>query len=68
MDEKDLKNQALLERIAELTAQYEDKIADLRVALTVQAQQLEDAKKEADDDVEVATEVHPGVPAPNAKN
>lgn len=35
MDEKDLKIQALRERIGELTVHYEDKIADLRVALTV---------------------------------
>jgi hypothetical protein len=53
MDEKELKIQALLERVAELTTGYEAKIADLRVALTVQAQQLEDSKKEPAD-VEVA--------------
>jgi len=38
-----MKMQALLERIAELTAEYENKIADLRVAYTVVSQQLEDA-------------------------
>ena len=30
-----MKMQALLERVAQLTADYENKIADLRVALTI---------------------------------
>lgn len=36
--EKDLKIQALLERISNLTATYENQVADLRVALTVSEQ------------------------------
>lgn len=68
MDEKELKIQALLERVAELTTGYEDKIASLRVALTVQAQQLEDSKKE-NADVEVAPSDSPaGIPAASSKN
>lgn len=34
-DKKDLKILALRERVAQLTAEYEDKVADLRVELTV---------------------------------
>lgn len=48
MDKKDLKIEALTQRIAELTAGYENVIADLRVELTILAQGAED--------VEVATE------------
>jgi uncharacterized protein YeeX (DUF496 family) len=43
MDRKDLKVQALLENISNLTTQYENKIADLRVELTETSQQLEEA-------------------------
>lgn len=35
IDVKDLKIQALTERVASLTADYENKVADLRVELTV---------------------------------
>lgn len=35
----ELKEQALLERIGQLTVQYEDRIADLRVELTRMAQE-----------------------------
>lgn len=38
-----LKSTALVQRIADLTAEYENKVADLRVALTVMA----DAREEA---------------------
>lgn len=38
-----MKMQALLERIAELTAEYENKVADLRVAFTMVSKQLEEA-------------------------
>lgn len=34
MDKQELKSLALLERVGELTRSYEDRIADLRVALT----------------------------------
>ena len=67
MDEKELKIQALTERIAELTAGYENKVADLRVALTLQAQQLEDAKKE-NADVEVDESTRTGIPTPGAED
>lgn len=46
MDNKDLKIQALTERIAELTAAYENRIADLRVEVTVLTNALEQATKE----------------------
>lgn len=39
----ELKIQALLERVSELTTQYENKVADLRVELTVTANQLSEA-------------------------
>lgn len=35
MDRKDLKIQALLEKISNLTTQYENQVADYRVDLTV---------------------------------
>lgn len=35
LDRKDLKIQALLEKVSSLTARYENEIADLRVELTV---------------------------------
>jgi len=38
-----MKAQSLLERVAALTADYENKVADLRVAYTVVSQQLEEA-------------------------
>lgn len=41
MDEKDLKINALLERVAQLTQEYENKVADYRVALTQQSQNIE---------------------------
>lgn len=53
MDKQDLKIEALRQRIAEITAQYEDRIADLRVELTVLSQELEGFKKESDN-VEMA--------------
>lgn len=56
MDKNELKVMALRERVAQLTAEYEDKIADLRVELTLQAQRLEELEN-GEDDVEVPT--HP---------
>lgn len=41
-----MKMQALVERIAELTAEYENKIADLRVGFTMLSNQLEEARKQ----------------------
>ena len=41
---EELKMQALLERVAGLTAEYENKIADLRVALTVISQERDDLR------------------------
>ena len=51
MDEKDLKIQALRERISELTLQYEDKIADLRVALTVESNKAQQANQPVEAEV-----------------
>lgn len=48
-DKKDLKILALRERVAQLTAEYEDKIADLRVELTVTTAELENLTKDAED-------------------
>jgi uncharacterized protein YeeX (DUF496 family) len=53
MDKKDLKIEALRQRIAELTVQYEDRVSDLRVDFTLVSQELEELKKEHAD-VEVA--------------
>lgn len=38
-----MKIQALTERISEVVAEYENKVADLRVAYTIVSQQLEEA-------------------------
>lgn len=46
IDRQELKIQALTQRIAELTAEYENKIADLRVAFTVTSAELEQAREE----------------------
>lgn len=35
IDRKDLKIQALLEKVSSMTAQYENQVADLRVELTI---------------------------------
>lgn len=47
--EKDLKIQALLERIASLTTEYENKVADLRVQLTLLSEELRKATEEKAD-------------------
>ena len=44
-----LKEQALLERIGQLTVAYEDKVADLRVELTHVSQQNEDLKRQLEE-------------------
>lgn len=44
---ENMKVQALLERIASLTAEYENKIADLRVSYTVVSRELEELRAEA---------------------
>lgn len=44
MDEKDLKITALKQRIGELASEYEDKVADLRVAITQQEQALNELR------------------------
>lgn len=46
MDEKDLKITALKQRIGEITSDYEDRIADLRVNITYQQQQLEQLQRQ----------------------
>jgi hypothetical protein len=45
MDRKDLKIQALRERISVITTEYEDKNADLRVELTVVSEQRDEFLK-----------------------
>lgn len=49
MDRNELKVMALRERVAQLTAEYEDKVADLRVELTIVSQELADLKGETQD-------------------
>ena len=51
LDRKDLKIQALLEKISSLTTQYENQIADLRVELTIA-----DAAASAGEDTDVQEE------------
>lgn len=56
MDSKDdnqlrneLKVQALLEKVSNLTTRYENEVADLRVELTILSKQLEEANKKLED-------------------
>lgn len=52
MDKNELKVQALLEKISNMTAQYENQIADLRVALTIsemEREQLEAANRDKEE-------------------
>lgn len=49
IDRKDLKSRALLERVANLTAEYEEKVADLRVELTIVSQERDQLKAELDE-------------------
>lgn len=46
IDKQELKNRALLERVSILTTEYENRCADLRVELTIQAQELGELKDE----------------------
>lgn len=43
--QKDLKSQGLLERIGQQSSQYEDTIADLRVQLTEQNEELQELRQ-----------------------
>jgi uncharacterized protein YeeX (DUF496 family) len=43
MDRKDLKIQALLEKITQLTTQYENQAADYRVEITMLTQERDEA-------------------------
>jgi hypothetical protein len=54
-----LKILALRERVANLTAEYEDKIADLRVELTVTAQENEQLKKQLQGEGDEAQDAAP---------
>lgn len=45
-DRKELKIQALLEKVSSLTAQYENQVADLRVELTVSEVEKQQAQQE----------------------
>lgn len=45
----ELKEQALLERIGQLIIQYEDRVADLRVELTLVSNELTAANQRHDD-------------------
>jgi regulator of replication initiation timing len=46
MSERTLKEEALLERVGELTVQYEERVADLRVQLTQVVDELERLREE----------------------
>jgi uncharacterized protein YeeX (DUF496 family) len=46
MDRKDLKIQALLEKVSKLTTDYENQAADYRVEITMLSQQLQETQQE----------------------
>jgi hypothetical protein len=47
-DKQQLKNIALRQRIGELTSEYEDKVANLRVEVTILTNNLEKIQEERD--------------------
>ena len=49
MDEKDLKIKALLDSVSRISVDYEDKIADLRVQITVQGQAANESTKQIEE-------------------
>lgn len=57
LDRKDLKIQALLEKISSLTAQYENQVADLRVELTIVSEESNNAQVPFEKDEDVQEEV-----------
>lgn len=62
LDPKDLKIQALLERVSSLTSEKENQIADLRVELTfseIRRQELEDLVSKKDNDVQEEADSNP---------
>ena len=61
----ELKEQALLERIGELTVQYEDKIANLRVELTKMAQAASQTAERIKQLEELTVEKNPEVVVSN---
>jgi uncharacterized protein YeeX (DUF496 family) len=50
-----MKSQALLQRVAEITAEYENKVADLRVHLTVLSQERDEWKQKYEELAEGST-------------
>lgn len=58
-----LKNQALLERVSNLTAEYENKVADLRVELTVVGEQLRLAHEKLESNELVQEEAEADAPS-----
>lgn len=57
MDRNELKIQALLEKLSNLTANYENQIADLRVDITLTSIELEELKAiQAEKDQDVSPE------------
>lgn len=53
MDDKDLKIEALLQRVSEITRVYEDKVADLRVEITNLSRRIEASESNVVDAEEV---------------
>lgn len=51
-DRKDLKIQALLEKVSNLTMNYENQVADLRVDLTLMSDALQLMQEQQDKDAE----------------
>lgn len=56
MDEKDLKIQALLERMAEMVVDHENKVAELRVALTLSERRQTTQSRDQQPDDSVKTD------------
>jgi hypothetical protein len=59
MDRNELKIQALLEKISNLTANYENQVADYRVEITFLTQRVEELEKQQEGDGETSVEVEP---------
>lgn len=52
-DVKDLKIQALLERISQLTAQYENQDADRRVTITILGNRVKELEQTTQEEVDI---------------
>ena len=59
MDRKELKIQALLEKVSSLTTSYENQLADFRVEITILSQELQELKRAGEESPETDEKENP---------